>query len=359
MPGAPGVPGAPGAPGMPNGPALDDTAVREESPVPQVSTKLSGADVWGTWKSRWAMGRDDYAVPAGLYRAGEPDSQSPVLVTANYKMTFDSLRKELGGIDAWILVLDTKGVNVWCAAGKGTFGTKELVRRIGATGLAAHVSHRRLILPQLGAVGVAAHEVRKASGFSVVYGPVRASDLPAYLAAGQVATPTMRRVRFTTLDRLVLTPAELVFTFKPAAIALGVLFILNAFGIGSYGLVDLYALAGTLFVGCVLTPVLLPWLPGRAFALKGAELGLLWAVAVALLNGWPAAPTLAWPRALAYLLLLPALSGYLAMNFTGSTTFTSPSGVNREMRFAVPAMFVAAVAGVLLMLVDGFVQAFS
>ena len=326
--------------------------------VPLVSTTLRGADVLGTWKSRWAMGRDDYSVHPGLYGVGSPGEQSPVLVTANYKMTLDSLRRELTGLDAWILVLDTHGINVWCAAGKGTFGTKELVRRIRAVELGRRVSHRSLILPQLGAVGVQAHEVKKETGFKVTYGPVRAADLPAFLAAGQVATPAMRKVRFNTLDRLALAPAELVFTFKPIAIALGVLFLLNVLGIGSYGATDLYALAGAVLVGCVLTPVLLPMIPGRAFSLKGAELGLLWAVAVCVLNGWPSAPAFEWPKALAYLLILPSVSAYLAMNFTGSTTYTSPSGVNREMRAAIPAMLIATALGLLLLLGGGLAQLF-
>jgi CO dehydrogenase/acetyl-CoA synthase gamma subunit (corrinoid Fe-S protein) len=58
-----------------------------------------------------------------------------VLVSANYKLTFDSVRKNLNAFDCWLLILDTKGVNVWCAAGKGTFGTDELVSRINAVGL--------------------------------------------------------------------------------------------------------------------------------------------------------------------------------------------------------------------------------
>jgi len=329
------------------------------SAVPRVSTHLRAADRFGTWKSRWTLGRDDYAVLPGLYAVGSPDRTSPVLVTANYKMTFDAVRKELAGVDAWLLVLDTKGVNVWCAAGKGTFGTKELVRRVDAVGLARRVSHRTRVLPQLGAVGVAAHETARATGFRVEYGPVHAEDLPAWLAAGRVATPAMRRVRFDVRDRLALAPAELVFTFKPALIALGAMFLLNVAGLGFYGLVDLYALAGALFVGCVLAPLLLPLLPGRMFALKGAELGLIWAVAVCLLNGWPDAPTLAWPKALAYLLVLPALAGFLTMNFTGSTTYTSPSGVNREMRRSLPAMVVAAALGVLLLLGDGVAALFA
>lgn len=327
-----------------------------EIKVEIVSTRMTLSDRLGDWKARWTMGRMDYRVNPGLYGVGQPDEQSPVLVTANYKMTFNSLRRELGGINAWILVLDTKGINVWCAAGKGTFGTKELIRRIRAVNLDKRLAHRVLILPQLGAPGVVAHEVSRETGFQIVYGPVRAADLPAFLAAGQVAVPAMRQVRFNTLDRLVLTPAEFVFTFKPLAIIFGIMFILNAIGFGHYGLVDLYALAGMIITGCILTPLLLPLLPSRAFSVKGAFLGLLWAVGVALINGWPAAPTLDWPESLAYLLIIPAVSGYLGMNFTGSSTFTSPSGVNREMRIALPPMVVAVAAGILLLLAGDIMQ---
>ena len=91
--------------------------------IPQVATKLSFQDTLGSWKCRWSIGRMNYMVDPGLYAVGQPDETSPVLVTANYKMTFDRLREQLGGLNLWIVVLDTDGVNVWCAAGKGTFGT--------------------------------------------------------------------------------------------------------------------------------------------------------------------------------------------------------------------------------------------
>ena len=68
----------------------------------------------------------NYKVDPGLYALGAPDADSPVLVSANFKMSFDLLREALPGRNAWILVLDTDGINVWCAAGKGTFGTEEL-----------------------------------------------------------------------------------------------------------------------------------------------------------------------------------------------------------------------------------------
>ena len=103
--------------------------------LPKVSSELEWRDRWGTIKARWGVGRMDYSIDPGLYALGNPDRESSVLVTANYKMSFDELRCALPGRDFWILVLDTKGINVWCAAGKGTFGTKELVMRIEASGL--------------------------------------------------------------------------------------------------------------------------------------------------------------------------------------------------------------------------------
>ena len=182
--------------------------------VPQVRSRLDKSDMLGRWQMRWGLGRDRYRIAPGLYAVGNPDADSEVLVTANYKMSFDELRSRLGGHDLWILVLETYGINVWCAAGKGTFGTAEVIRRVQAVGLDRLVSHRRLILPQLGAPGVAAHEVKRGCGFGVTYGPVRAADVPAYLAAGRKAAPEMRRVTFPTLERLVLTPVELAMFWR-------------------------------------------------------------------------------------------------------------------------------------------------
>ena len=93
----------------------------------------------------------EYRVETGLYAIGSPGPDSPVLVSANYKMSFDRLRSQMSGLDVWILVLDTQGVNVWCAAGKGTLSTDELVRRIEEYRLVERTSHRTVIVPQLAA----------------------------------------------------------------------------------------------------------------------------------------------------------------------------------------------------------------
>jgi CO dehydrogenase/acetyl-CoA synthase gamma subunit (corrinoid Fe-S protein) len=137
--------------------------------IPGVTDSLS---IIGNRKCRTSAFRNNYTVNPGLYAVGAPDKSSDVLVSANYKLSFDALRKALKGLNVWVLVLDTKGINVWCAAGKGTFGTAELVRLISAAKLDSLVDHRKIIVPQLGAPGISAHEVKKASGFKVCYGPV-------------------------------------------------------------------------------------------------------------------------------------------------------------------------------------------
>lgn len=329
--------------------AIETTAGK----VPQISDRLSVNDLWGTFKVRCNIGRMDYKIDPGLYALGYPDHKSPVLVTANYKLSFDHLRKALPERNMWILVLDTKGINVWCAAGKGTFGTEELINRIESSGLSELVSHRQLILPQLAGPGVAAHQVKKLSGFEVIYGPIRATDLPAFIKKGFRATPEMRKKTFTVWERAVLIPVEFVSAFKWFLIISPIFFILGGLGgeggfwtsALKHGLFAVIALFGSLMAGAVFTPLLLPWLPGRAFSLKGLWLGLIWAGILMLFQYHELALLKGRLALLSWFLILPAVAAYLAMNFTGASTYTSLSGVKKEMRWAVPLEIGAAGAG--------------
>ena len=321
--------------------------------IPTLLTILTAKDIWGSWKARWGIGRDNYTVEPGLYRVNNPDSNSPVLVSANYKLTFDILRKNLEGLNCWLLILDTKGVNVWCAAGKGTFGTDELVNRIEQARLAEIVTHRKLIVPQLGASGVSAYELTRQTGFSVIFGPVRATDINAFIAAGYKATREMRSVRFTFLDRLILTPIELVETAKIVLPVLGVFFIINLFANRQFGAFDVIGFLGAIFAGAFLTPVLLPFIPGKAFSFKGWLMGLIWAAFAIRLFGWYAQGL--WLQVIGYGLFLPAFSAFLAMNFTGASTYTSPSGVFREMKIALPFIIGSSMVGAVLVLITRFI----
>ena len=324
--------------------------------IPQISSSLSLADRLGSTKARWGIGRMRFTVEPGLYALGSPSDEAPVLVTANYKMSFDRLRQALPGLNAWLLVLDTQGINVWCAAGKGTFGTMELVKRITSSGLDRVVNHRNLILPQLSGPGIAAHEVKKLSGFKVIYGPIRATDLPAFIEAGLKATPEMRLKTFTTWERVALIPVELVEALKAVLIIIPIMLMASGLlgpggfweNIVSYGLFSIPALLAAVMAGAVLTPLLLPWLPGRAFSFKGLVIGLLAAAALTVSQWGHLVSWEARLQILAWCLLILAATAYLAMNFTGASTYTSLSGVKKEMRWAVPLEIGTGFAGLVL-----------
>jgi hypothetical protein len=294
-----------------------------------------------------------------LYAVGNPGEDSPVLVSANYKMSFDRLRSALPGLDTWVLVIETAGVNVWCSAGKGTFNAREIHQRIMESRLQRIVNHRTLVLPQLSAPGVDSNELSRLSGFRVVFGPVRAPDIPEFLRAGMKATPKMRRVRFGFWDRVVLTPVEVMgirkWAFMGFLVLLAVTWLrerpVSPAGVLSGALLGAVPYAGAVLAGSVFVPALLPYVPGRALSFKGALLGFLWTLAYAARTY----PKVDWVASVPYVLVLPAISSFLALNFTGSTTYTSLSGVLEEMRVALPVTAVAVILGVVWAVVRAIV----
>ena len=321
--------------------------------IPKVGTRLTLHDELGALKVRFAIGRHDYILAPGLYAIGDPTPESPVFVSANYKLSFDCLRCALGGTDGWVLVLDTKGVNVWCAAGKGTFGTAEIVNRVQQTQLDQVVTHRKLVVPQLGAPGVSAPEVAKQSGFSVIYGPVRAEDLPEFLDSNFKATPEMRRIRFTLRDRIAVIPVELVIWFKQALGLAVLLALLGGISRSGFSFAAAPRAFGLVFAGWLtggaLVPMLLPFIPSRAFSIKGLWMALaLWSVlGTAGLMGPTGLIELGWG------LMLIAIVSFMALNFTGTSTYTSMSGVKKEMKIAIPIQLLAAIAGAILITLGG------
>jgi hypothetical protein len=339
-------------------PFVDDFMDTPVGPVPRVKTDLDLRDHLGTIAVRWAINRKSYKIAPGLYAVGTPDQNAPVLVTANYKLTFDVLRRQIGALNVWILVLDTRGINVWCAAGKDLFSTAEVIHRVQLSGLENVVEHRQLILPQLAATGVSAQQVKKGSGFKVVWGPIRASDIKSFLENGLKADETMRRVTFAFMERMAVVPVEFSHLLKPTLWMLGGIFLLsgidaNLFSLAAVwprGLMATLAYAAGILAGAVIAPALLPWIPGRSFALKGFITGICCGIGVMLIFH----PKLQLWDSLAVMLCTATISSYLSMNFTGSTPFTSPSGVEKEMRKAIPLQALAGLIAVVAWIGSAF-----
>jgi NAD-dependent dihydropyrimidine dehydrogenase PreA subunit len=143
----------------------------------------------------------------GLTEIGRPGRDSPVLVTCNYRLTVARVRRALRGIDAYLLVANSRGVNVWCAATGGLLTNHDVVSALKTSSIEERVDHRRVILPQLAATGVEAGVVARKTGWQVLWGPVYARDLPRFVEGGQTKTREMREVGFPWEQRVEMAAA--------------------------------------------------------------------------------------------------------------------------------------------------------
>jgi len=198
-------------------------------------------------------------IATALYRVGNPDRESPVLVTGNYELTARRLVRELDGhVNCWLLIANSRGINVWCAAGGGHFSADDVISAIKTSRVQDVVKHATLILPQLCATGVDGWRIRRETGWDVRWGPVRARDVPAYLAAGCVKTDTMRWVTFPLRDRLEMTVISTIFFGLLLAIPF-IIFWPHLLGLT----------LGALVVQAFAYGVFLPWIPGHDGLVKG------------------------------------------------------------------------------------------
>ena len=201
----------------------------------------------------------------GLYAVGNPDQSSPVLVTGNFDLTVRRLVRAIDRkVDVWVLVADSAGINVWCAAGGGYFTAEKVIAAVKSSHLADVVNHHALILPQLCANGVDGWRIRQETGWGVHWGPARAVDIPAYLGGRRNKTDPMRWVRFPLKDRLEMVTVTLGFyallILLPVLIFWRQLFWPVTFSL--FGLSYFYA-------------VVLPWLPGRDGLAKSIPLAII------------------------------------------------------------------------------------
>lgn len=315
------------------------------SSIMETNSTLDLKDTLTSIKARLGIGRMHLIVKPGLYKLGNPDNNSNVFVTSNYKLTFNHLRSSLDGINAYILVLNTSGVNVWCAANKGTFGTKELIRKIKESNLSQLVDHKKIIVPQLGGPGIEAHIVTKETGFKVIYGPVRATDIKDFIKNDLTATKKMREVEFNLFDRIAVSFVELKYVLKYSFFVFLILLAFNFFQSEQFlinTLKEVIPYVFSIFSAVFIFPILLPFLTGRSFSFKGFVLGGL---TIAIYNFF--AYGTAFTNLILYLTALPIVS-FISMNFTGSTTFTSLSGVIKEMKIYIPVMIVFELIGIVL-----------
>ncbi len=156
----------------------------------------------------------------GLIEIGKPHRNSPVLLTGNFQLTVARVERALAGLDAYLLVANSRGVNVWCAATGGLLTDHDVVTVLKASGIEDLVDHRQVILPQLAATGIEGKAIQRRTGWRVIWGPVRAAAIPAFLRNGFRTNRSMRTVSFPWPQRLEMAVA---WAFPMSLLALLVL----------------------------------------------------------------------------------------------------------------------------------------
>ncbi len=198
-----------------------------------------------------------------LIRIGNPGLKSPVLVTSNYDLTVRRVCRALRSVDCYLLVAPAGGIDVWCAAGGGRFSVDSIISILKTSRVAGLVDHRRLILPQLCANGINLFDVRRRTGWSAVFGPVNADDIPAYLK-GRRRTEPMMRVTYSVRERLEMAVAmwgslSLRYTIFPM--------LIFGFAVAPWFVLMVAVLAALISLGCYA-------IPGKTFVQKAGVLFL-------------------------------------------------------------------------------------
>ncbi len=143
-----------------------------------------------------------FSVEPTLKKIGNPDRNSPVLVTANFNLTVKRVLKQLRGLDCYLLIAPSNGINVWCGACGGDFTTDSVISIIKTSGIDELVSHRTLILPQLSASGIDPTLIKQKLGWNAKFGPVYAKDIKNYIKNNYEKTNEQKRIRFPLKQRV-------------------------------------------------------------------------------------------------------------------------------------------------------------
>lgn len=158
----------------------------------------------------------------GLVEIGHPGRNSPVFLTGNYHLTVQRVKRALRGWDAHLVVANSRGINVWCAAAGGHFSNHDVISALKTSGVEDVVGHRNVILPQLAASGVETKAISQRAGWKVIWGPVYAKDIPDFLKEDHRKNMRMREAQFPLIQRIEMAGA---WAF-PMSVMIALLFLL-------------------------------------------------------------------------------------------------------------------------------------
>jgi hypothetical protein len=261
-----------------------------------------------------------FAVKPGLYYVWQRDENAPIIVTANNYLTVFLLVRRIGKRNVRLLVIDTRGINVWCAAGKGQFSSSEIIDKATYFGLINRENKKTFILPKFSLAGVNLAELRN-NGIHPIIGPLYAKDVPSFLDQGTYENRVDDIVKFGLKSR--------AFTALPTAVQFFYYFLgIYVISLGTLTTGVIWIATGLAFV----YPLLFPLLPGKFFAIKGVFMALSISIFALLVTNFDLA------NQLSLTVFLFATSIFISLSYTGNSAVSNYSSVRKETARFLPVV---------------------
>jgi acetyl-CoA decarbonylase/synthase, CODH/ACS complex subunit gamma len=117
-----------------------------------------------------------------IYKIGEPTTESPLLITTNFSLTYFIVSGEIENskVPGYLAVMDCEGLSVLTAWAAGKFTASKIAQFIKESGIENDIKHKELIIPGYVAILSGAIE-DKLEGWKITVGPREANGLPAFL----------------------------------------------------------------------------------------------------------------------------------------------------------------------------------
>jgi len=125
--------------------------------------------------------RTEPEVKADLYKMGDPDEHSPVILTVNFSLTYFTVEGDLrrSGVSAWVMVVDTKGFAVDTAVSANTMTADDVKAFIDEFKVEEKVKHRKMLIPALAAQ--LRGDIEDATGWEVFVAGRDSSEIAGFL----------------------------------------------------------------------------------------------------------------------------------------------------------------------------------
>jgi acetyl-CoA decarbonylase/synthase complex subunit gamma len=122
------------------------------------------------------------ATKEGIYEIGNPDENSPVMITTNFSLTYFIVMGEIESsrVPSYLLIVDTEGLSVMTAWAAGKFAADAISIFVKKCGIGDKVKDHKMIIPGL-AAGMSGELEEELPDWKIVIGPREAAHLPAFL----------------------------------------------------------------------------------------------------------------------------------------------------------------------------------